>query len=122
MRKPNFTHFTVIHLLFFSSIFGVSSSYSVNPFTKLGRPTAGVNEFSGQASLSLPVIELEGRNNVSIPVVLNYSSNVYTNATADNKVAPTREIGLGWQLSGEDRRLDHGWRALHENFHAKQER
>ena len=70
-----------------------STSESVNPFNEYYSANASVNEYTGTAAASLPLGKVG-----SADIMLKYSSNVTTNARANNKIAPTGSVGLGWQL------------------------
>ena len=75
-----------------------TSSESVSPFNKYSGSTNGINLFSGDALYSQPLVALAGRAGMSVTAALSYSSNIYQAARADNTIAPTSWVGLGWSF------------------------
>ncbi len=57
-----------------------------------------VSLYNGQVSFPLPLLDVPGRNGLDLTIALAYNSNVLTQATTWNLMAPTGMLGLGWML------------------------
>jgi len=91
-------------LLFFcmAGFAATPSNESVNAFNRYMSPSGGVDMFSGQATRTEQVFSMGGIN-----ITLKYSSNTYRNARANNRIAPTGWVGLGWSFGYGSIRCNH---------------
>ncbi len=80
-------------------IYAQTSAESINPFNQFTSGNNGVNLFTGDVALPQDLYTLSGRNGMDVNLSLQYSSNVFINVLAENDLAPTGWLGLGWQLS-----------------------
>ena len=64
-----------------------------------GTTQGGVNLFSGDASISIPLLSLPGRGGSDFSVSLNYSSNVHILMNTENQYQQASWVGAGWNLN-----------------------
>jgi hypothetical protein len=107
----------IITIIFVASpVFpAVTSSEFVNPFNKFMSPSGGVDLFSGNAAFSHTLMELPTRCGGKFDITLNYSSNVFLNARANNDRAPSGWVGLGWRLGYGSIICDHKSTTFHND-------
>ena len=89
---------------------GNTSTEAVNPFNQFMDPSGGVNMFSGDAAVSLPITSVEG-----LSIALSYSSNIERCVRARNDISPTGWVGLGWRLGFGAISCDHKGTKTHSD-------
>ncbi|MCI0697877.1 hypothetical protein L0337_38495 [candidate division KSB1 bacterium] len=71
---------------------------SLGLFDKLGVVDASVNQFTGDLTLSVPLVSLPGHNGLDLNIALSYSSDVAYIMNNENYIQQASWVGAGWSL------------------------
>lgn len=90
----------------FSMYAAETTSENESPFHEFMRPKGAIDVLSGSVTFPLEIARITGRTDTTT-LKLRYSSNVEVNVRADNGIAPTSWVGLGWSMGFGAIRCDH---------------